>query len=223
MEHGFQTENARELAYDRIKERILSWELKPGEKISEQELSRQLGVSRTPVREAFMRLAAERLVDIRPQRGTFISRINTRDFRQERFLRLHLELAVMKLAAGSSTPAFERGVRENLEQQAECAQHGDLPGFMELDDAFHRGFYALAGQMLCWGVIQGLEGQCLRVRRFTLLHERDDALLVEQHRAIAACALAGDHAQLEALLVRHTYKLLEDLEKIRKLHGEFFM
>ncbi len=220
---SYHNENVRELAYSAVKEKILSWELKPGDKVSEQDLSEALGVSRTPVREALMRLASERLVDIRPQRGTFISRISTKEFAQERFIRLNLELAVMKELMGTKSPAFAKRLSENIGQQQDCAGSGDYEGYLFWDDSFHRAFFEQAEKMLAWEVIQSLEGQCRRVRRFTLATEADFMLLISQHRLIMQHVIDGNEPALMDILKTHIGKLLEDLAKIKKQHREYFI
>lgn len=221
--YSYHGENVRELAYSAIKEKILSWELKPGDKVSEQDLSNTLGVSRTPVREALIRLASERLVDIRPQRGTFISRISTKEFAQERFIRLNLELAVMKELSGCKSTSFYKRLAENIEQQQECAATGDSEGYLFWDDSFHRAFFEQAEKMLAWEIIQGLEGQCRRVRRFTLATESDFPLLIGQHQLIMQHMFDGSTGALAEILKTHFNKLLDDLAKIKKQHREYFI
>ncbi len=222
-DHSYHGENVRELAYIAIKEKILSWELKPGDKVSEQDLSNALGVSRTPVREALLRLSSERLVDIRPQRGTFISRINTKEFAQERFIRLNLEMAVMKELSGCKSTSFYKRLAENIEQQQECADTDDFEDYLFLDDSFHRAFFEQAEKMLAWEVIQSLEGQCRRLRRYTLTTESDFPLLISQHQLIMQHVFDGNMAALRETLTTHINKLLDDLSKIKKQHREYFI
>lgn len=91
-------ETVREYAYRVLYQNIMTMHLIPGTAMSEQELSNVLGVSRTPVREAFIRLSQKGLLDILPQRGTFVSKINTDQLSEFRFLRVTLENAIVKLA-----------------------------------------------------------------------------------------------------------------------------
>ena len=81
-------ENVREYAYRVLYDNIMNLHLVPGTAMSEQELSTMLSVSRTPVREAFIRLAQKGLLDVLPQRGTFVSKINTEQLAEFRFLRV---------------------------------------------------------------------------------------------------------------------------------------
>ncbi|GHU82922.1 GntR family transcriptional regulator [Clostridia bacterium] len=221
--YSYRTENVRDLAYSTVKEKILSWELKPGDKVSEQDLSNALGVSRTPVREALMRLSSERLVEIRPQRGTFISGIDTKEFAQERFIRLTLEFSVMRELAGKTPAAFADRLAENIRQQRECAVTRDNAEYMELDDSFHRAFFQQTDKMLAWAAIQSMEGQCRRLRRFTLIAESDFPVLIDHHQMIMRHVLDGDLGALEGVLTVHINKLLEDLVKLKKEHGEYFI
>lgn len=103
-----ENESVREYAYRTLRENILKLKLKPGDKISEKEISDTLSISRTPVREAFIRLSQEQLLEVLPQRGTYISKINTSQIAEFRFLRVTLEQAVMKLACEKFPPEYQQ-------------------------------------------------------------------------------------------------------------------
>lgn len=90
--------STREYSYQPLKDRIFHLELEPGTKISEKEIADELNVSRTPVREAFMKLAEEELLDIIPQSGTIVSRINLRHVEEGRFIREKIEKEIVALA-----------------------------------------------------------------------------------------------------------------------------
>src|SRR5690554_2335750 len=110
--------------------------LEPGIRLSEQEISLKLGVSRTPVREAFINLASEGLVEILPQRGTFVTRIDLEDVRQTTFIRESLETSVLLDLCGKVIPEQIGRLRANLQEQKE---NSSVPlQFYELDDEFHR-------------------------------------------------------------------------------------
>lgn len=115
-----ENESVREYAYRTLRENILKLKLKPGDKISEKEISDTLSISRTPVREAFIRLSQEQLLEVLPQRGTYISKINTSQIAEFRFLRVTLEQAVMKLACEKFPPEYQQKIIDCLEEQSTC-------------------------------------------------------------------------------------------------------
>src|SRR3954468_21043604 len=97
------SEPARTRAYAALREAIVAMELPPGARLSENELAARLGVSRTPVREALIRLRDEQLVEIAPQRGTFVTPISVRGVLDAQFVREALECAAVRLAAEHAT------------------------------------------------------------------------------------------------------------------------
>ena len=103
-------ETVREYAYRVLYENIMSLKLPPGTAMSEQELSGILNVSRTPVREAFIRLSQKGLLEILPQRGTFVSKIHTEQLAEFRFFRVTLERAIIELAC-QAFPEFRCSVQ----------------------------------------------------------------------------------------------------------------
>ena len=122
--------------YDAVRGAIVQLQLRPGHLLSEAELARQMGVSRQPVREAFIKLAEAGLVEVRPQRGTFVKLISIREVRNSRFIREAIELAVVRKAAAEIGAAGIAELRTQLEAQ-QVALSGRLPEFMRLDDEFH--------------------------------------------------------------------------------------
>lgn len=117
------------LVYEELKRSIMSMKLKPGQVMSTQDIATRLKVSRTPVREAFLRLKAEGLVEMIPQRETMVSRINVKRVDQEKFIRECLELGVIN-------PFLERKDKEAIRKmsglirlQEQCGRDGDFAGF----------------------------------------------------------------------------------------------
>ena len=101
-------ESARDYAYRTIKDNVVSLDLEPGEMVSEQEIAGQLGISRTPVREALLELSKSGLIAIIPQRGSFISKIDYEIIEEVRFLRLIVEIAICELACEYRTHSVDR-------------------------------------------------------------------------------------------------------------------
>ena len=102
---------------DALRQAIVQLQLRPGNVLSEAEVARQLGVSRQPVREAFIKLADTGLIEVRPQRGTFVKLISIREVQNARFVREAIELAIVHKAALEISPAHLEELRQLLDQQ----------------------------------------------------------------------------------------------------------
>src|SRR3982075_1211422 len=123
--------------YEILRRSIITMRLRPRQKVSEAELALELGVSRTPVREALIKLAEDRLVEILPQRGSFITPIRLHEVLEARFIREALEIAVVREAAASGRGEVLGRLENLLQAQRAAARDKDLERFLELDEAFH--------------------------------------------------------------------------------------
>ena len=137
--------------YASLREAILSLSFRPGDIIRKPEICELLGVSRSPVSEAVARLAAEHLVQVVPQAGTYVARLSMTEIREGAFLREALEVAAVAQVAKTITEEQLVLLRRNLRLQAAHVQDGDAAGFYESDAAMHElilsftGFPRLAG------------------------------------------------------------------------------
>jgi DNA-binding GntR family transcriptional regulator len=195
-----------------LRRSIITMRLRPRKKVSEAELALELGVSRTPVREALIKLAEDRLVEILPQRGSFITPIRLREVIEARFIREALEIAVVREAATSGEPAILARLEKLLEAQRMAASEDDLDHFLELDEAFHHTFSESIDKQRCWRLIQTVKFQLDRVRYLSLPEPGNLALLIRQHAAIAQAVLAGDPAQAETVMRAHLREVLRYIE-----------
>ena len=127
-----------EEVFRQLKADVISMKIPPGTKISEVELAKAFGVSRQPVREAFMRLGALNLLEIRPQRATRVRKISHQDLRNTRFIRAAVEVEVVREACRVATPEGLELIAENLEQQRLVVDAGDAGKLKSIDYVFHR-------------------------------------------------------------------------------------
>ncbi len=164
-----------------LRQQILRLNLKPGMALSEKELSLQLGVSRTPVREAFIRLSEEGLVDIFPQRGTIVAPIRMDEIKEAQFLREILETAIVRRAAENIEKKFLNLLETNLANQKKSLEHADFTEFMELDEEFHHLLCQGVSFPRAWRVIQAVKGQLDRMRFIGLPQPGHAALMFHQH------------------------------------------
>jgi DNA-binding GntR family transcriptional regulator len=207
----------------RLRQAILSLELPPGAPLSEKELTLRFGVSRTPVREALIRLAEERLVDVFPQSGTFVARIPLAGLPEAVVIRKALESAALDLAMASADEERLAALDRIMARQEAMAGLGDQDGFHAADEAFHEAIAQLAGHPGLWRVAQQAKMQIDRCRRLTLPTPGRMGQVIAEHRAIVLAMRGGDAAAARAALDRHLSAVLPDAEAIRREYPDYFV
>ncbi|TPL85180.1 GntR family transcriptional regulator [Mesorhizobium sp. B2-3-12] len=208
--------------YERLRRAITTLVMLPSEALSEQDLAQQLGVSRTPVREALIRLADEGLIDILPQRGSFVAPIRLSDVEEAQFIREALEVSVVQRLAGHASQAFIASVRANLEMQRKAVAEGDRELFLELDEAFHRRLCEEAGLPRSWRVIQVVKLQMDRVRYLSLPEPGHLETLLAQHVEIFEALEAGEAKQAGARMTAHLREVLRTVQRLNLARPDFF-
>ena len=204
-----------------LRDAIVRLSLKPGHLLSEAEIARELGVSRQPVREAFIKLAEAGLLEIRPQRGSFVKLISIRDVENARFVREAIETAVVRRAAERIDAAGLARLRSNLAAQAASA--GESPAaFLRLDEAFHQTIAAGAGADYAWHVVESLKAQMDRVRYLSMPAETPTAVLIAQHTAIVDGLERRDADAAAAAMQAHVAEILKSLPRLAAAHPELF-
>jgi DNA-binding GntR family transcriptional regulator len=174
-------------AYHEIRALIVSLELAPGAVIDERELIERLEIGRTPVREALRRLAQERLVEVYPRRGMFVTGVDVRELARISEVREMLEPEAARLAAERATDAD----RAELAALVEELDRGGSE-LMELDERIHRAVYRAAHNDLLETTLEQYYVLALRIWSIALdrAHELEEA--VEAHRALLEAIQAGD-------------------------------
>ena len=214
-----RTTVSREL-HEKIRERIVRHELVPGQRVSEAEIAAEYGVSRQPVREAFIRLSIEGLVVVRPQRGTVVRPIALASVRDARFLREAFEADIVRLLARDPDEQLVRSLRASLRAQNRMSR-GDPLDFITADEAFHRLLASGAGMAGAWQRIEPLKSQMDRVR-FLSLSNFPIRRLVKQHEAIVDRIAAGAVDEAELAIRIHLRAILDDLPSIIEMHPTSF-
>ena len=205
--------------YRILRERIIRNDLPPGRRLSEAELAAAYAVSRQPVREAFIKLAEEGLVDVRPQRGTYVRKISTAAVMDSRFVREAIEADIVKLLAEAGDKALVRHLRSQLAEQRAAERQPDR--FMALDEEFHRTLAKAAGKARAWELVEGLKSQMDRVRHLSMLRFPIPKLIA-QHAAVVDAIAARDVAGAESAIRTHLREILGDLPMIAAERPEFF-
>ena len=205
-----------------LRRSIITMRLRPRQKVSEAELALELGVSRTPVREALIKLAEDRLVEILPQRGSFITPIRLHEVLEARFIREALEIAVVRDAAASGRAATLGQLESLLQAQRAAARDKDLERFLDLDEAFHHTLSESIDKQRSWRLIQTVKHQLDRVRYLSLPEPGNLALLIRQHAAIAEAVLAGKPDKAETLMRDHLREVLRFIEEKHAKEPDLF-
>ena len=206
-----RTTPMREQIYAILRSLILTGRLPPGEPVDEKAIAAQLGVSRTPVREAVMRLSHEGLVDVRAQSGTLVSKIYRNQIREAFLIRRALEAECVAEAASRMTPA-SRNRFEYLFMLHQAAI--DRRSYVEaigFDDAFHRAISEIAELPSLWHAIEVSKAPLDRCRYLTIPIEGRAAATLEQHRAIIDALTSGSRAAARRAMKTHLDRAYEGI------------
>jgi DNA-binding GntR family transcriptional regulator len=214
--------SARDRVYDTLREAIVSAELEPGRRLSENELADRLGVSRTPVREALVRLRDDRLVAIVPQLGTFVTLIAADAVADAHFVREALECSAIRIAAERAVARDLVELQANLAEQELAEESGHAEAFDALDEALHRGICELSGREVAWRISQRARGQLDRVRRLSIPAPGYRRQMIVEHREVLDAVAANDADGAERALRHHLRMVLSYVPDIQRAHPEYF-
>lgn len=212
-----------EYVYNTIKKNIINLNIKPGDRISEKEIADILDLSRTPVREAFIKLSKEGVVNVIPQRGTYISKIDLKQVEEARFIRGSLEKAVMGLAVKQGlSEKFKIAIEESLKVQKKYIDNKEYEQFLEEDETFHKLIFSACDRSRSWEIIEQVNTQYKRVRilSFELSHSLET--VYEQHVAIYEAIVNKDLERAEKIVSKHVVKILADQIELQKNYPEYF-
>lgn len=208
--------------YALLRRTIVTLRLPPGAAIVEKDITRQLGISRTPVRDAVRLLAEEGLVDIRPQSGTFVALINQQQLEEGRLIRKALEIEGIRLAVTRATPAAIDSLYNLIDLQERAAGRGDHVAFIDYDDRFHRQISEMSGHLRLWKVINGVKAQLDRLRLMTAPLPGQNRRVLGQHRAIADALQKRNAERAVRALEHHLDDAYAQLAKVMAQHREAF-
>ena len=220
-------ENNRAYACRVLRMNIMTLRLQPGEPLNENELSALLHMSRTPVHEAIATLHNDWLVEIFPQRGTRVSRIDPALVKEGYSTRLLLESALLQDVAGKIGRSQVQQLLDCMRRQEEL--NGRLPDavdeFIQLDDEFHRMMYFFGGRSHTWMAIRGLVSHYDRMRYLDALDgECDYDRVTVQHRAFCDYLLMGlpDGVDPEQVISAHLSSFRGNLMAKMAKHPGYF-
>ena len=202
-----------ERAYHAIREMIVSLELRPGAVIDERALMERLGIGRTPTREALRRLAQERLVEVYPRRGMFVTSVEIRDLASLTEVRSLLESHVARLAAERATDE-DRGALEALLDELEARTELDTSELMALDERVHRQVYSSAHNPFLESTLEEYYVLALRIWYLALDRTRELEQAVLGHRELLEAIRDGDADRAEKTMRRHVVDFGEAMRRV---------
>ena len=205
-----------------LRNAIVTMGIRPGQALSEQEIATRLGVSRQPVREAFIKLGESGLVRILPHRGTLVVKISRAAVEDARFIREAVECAVAREAASRADAGVAASLAESLARQRRAARAKDLEGFFALDEEFHRLLAEGAGRPSAWRIVEDVKPQMDRVRFLSMPDATPLRVLVAQHAAIVEAVRTGKPDAAEAAMRAHLTEILRSLPRLAGEHPELF-
>jgi DNA-binding GntR family transcriptional regulator len=197
--------------------------LLPGQRLSETDISAQLGVSRQPVREAFIKLNQNGLVEILPQRGTYVVKISVKLISDARFVRESVELAIIKKAIEIADNSFFEKIDHLLEKQREASIANDAEMFHKYDDAFHKCFAIEIDHEYAWHIVEQQKLRLDRVRFLSLPQADTMDPLINQHSMIVQAVKDRDLNAAEVALKSHLSRLNLVLPEIIRRHPDYFI
>ena len=215
-------ETASAAVYRVLRQQIVWLKRKPGEPIIEKAIAQAQHVSRTPVREALLRLTAEGLVDTVPKSGTFVARIPVSALPEAIVVRKALEGATARAAALRARKSDVTSLRAILHRQREAEIAADRTEFHKADEAFHSAIAAVAGYPGIWSLIQSAKTQIDRYRLLTLPQPGRMARVVKEHAAVVAAIEDHDPVRAAAAMDVHLDGLRISMDDVRRLNPDYF-
>lgn len=211
-----------DIVFEQIYDQIITLGLMPGEKISEAEVAERFGISRQPVRDAFNRLDNLQLIQIQPQRATLVKKFSLPGIAAARFIRLALEIEIVKTAQARWSDDHAGRFEENIAAQERAVEALDQVAFHGLDEEFHRLIAEVANARFAFDLVLEKKAQVDRICVLSLKDAEGMRVLVEDHRRLYELIRAGDAAGAEAMLRLHLSRIESTIEKIHGEHAEYF-
>ena len=199
-------QSLQDQAYNALRSKIIYAELKPGTRLSAIGLEKETGIGRTPIRESFVRLREQELVETRPKSGTYVSKISMERAENACFLREKLERSVLIKCCSAASPEQKQRLEQIL-AESESLDHSETRRFFDLDNLFHETCFEIAGRHMLWDwMSQDLDWEPIR----------------RQHRRILEAIKRGDTDAASYLAETHLHLMPEEQGPVIALHPDYF-
>lgn len=208
-----QPESLARMAYEAIRKSILLGQWKLGELYNEKAIAADLGISRTPVREALLELAAQDLILFLPRRGLMVNRFTRRDVDEIFELRKAIELAAVEKITLASPPFDLFEIEESLLKQRKAAKEKDYLAFMEADRMFHTSLSELTNNRRLIAILENLRDIIHVMGAKALALEGRALEVIEEHQAIFAAIRRGKSEEARQAMACHLDQSKEAVEE----------
>ena len=196
--------------------------LEPGTDISVQKLSERYGVSRTPVREAVVRLQQSGLVVIYPQRKTVVSKIDLQRVHEEWFIRTSLEAAVVDGFIHKCSELVTDTMQQLINKQKKYMDKEHFREFYSRDNRFHQLIFETAGEELSWSTIEEVASHYNRIRLLYGKIRGTEQSVIDQHEQLVVAASKRDAEAMRKVVMEHSNNLLVQVKDMSKKYPHFF-
>lgn len=193
----------REIVFETLRDAIINQTLEPGERLMEIQMAEEMGVSRTPVREAIRKLELEGLVIMVPRKGAYVAGISVRDIHEVFEVRTSLEGLAASLAAQRITPEELDEMERNLFLEAGELEGNNLSSIIEIDTSFHDLLYKAAKNQKLFQMVSNLQEQLQRFRSASLALPGRSKTALDEHRKILEALAMGDSKHAQKLAMEH--------------------
>ncbi|OCG14318.1 GntR family transcriptional regulator [Gilliamella sp. wkB292] len=217
------SEPVNQQIYRQLRKAIITCQVLPGVLLSEKDIAGQFNVSRQPVREAFIKLAEAGLVQILPQRGTYVTKISVKKVIDGQFIRDAVECAIIKRAAQEITDSDLSLLEKNLKEQIDANKRKDIGYFLEKDDEFHQIIMNVIDCPMAWETVENIKAMMDRVRYLTLEDISPPEDLVKQHEKIVIALKKHDPEMATLALHEHLATILNTIKIVSQHHNAWFV
>lgn len=214
-------ESARDFVFRILRDNIVSLDIKPGTLLSENEIAMELGLSRTPVREAILDLAKVGIIETLPQRGSYVALIDSKMVEESRFLRQVLDSAVIEVACDVADEEILNKMEENVHLQEFYLEKCAAERIYELDNEFHKLIYTAARKDIIYEMCSTMMLHFDRVRTLSVETVKD-MKIVSDHRGMLEAIKAKDKAKALELVNKHLSRYQVDENVIKEQVPEYF-
>lgn len=216
-------ESLQERAYNSILSDIVTLRYLPGERISDRELVKSLNISRTPVREAILRLKQKGLINVIPQSGTFITKIDLHKAQSACFVRENVEKEIVRKCVGMASESDIASLKKMVSEQQKASKIHNIEAFFCLDNQFHQYFYQIIDESIIWHWLQDISIQFtryrwLRVKEVQLPWE----MLIQGHMQIIRSVENHDQQQAGEFASHHLSFMLDEQKVLLDEFPGFF-
>jgi DNA-binding GntR family transcriptional regulator len=213
--------------YEELKNEIVKLKIKPGAVLSEIDIAKRFGVSRTPIRDVFKKLEADGLLEIVSQKGTYVKKINIDEVNEMMYIREKVELAVLKEVMEVANIGQINLLNLFLVEQKDIIENTPdelrAEKFLENDNKFHEYIFRIAGKEGVWRLLYQFRPAFNRFRVVTNLRKTDDLIeLYENHAAILECLKNKDYERINDVISNHAYHGLNGIDAVFDKHRDYF-